>query len=230
MTYARQLTLELPIDDSVEEEDFLVSQSNSAALEAIRAWPGWPATATILDGPHGSGKTHLARIWAARSNAVYLEPARVWSVTDPVGRLQDRRALVIDNADEVGDEVAMLQLYNVLAARGGHMLLTASRPLAAWGLTLPDLVSRLRTAWIIPIGAPDDGLLAALLVKQCRDRQLKVDPGVMHYILRHMERSFAAAREVVRELDRASLRAQRPVTLPLARAVLAEIGADDERA
>ncbi len=119
------------------------------------------------------------------------------------------------------DDRVLLHLYNMVAGQGGHLLLTASRPLGAWGLELPDLTSRLRTAWSCRIDQPDDTLLAALLVKQLQDRQLTVLPGVVAYLARHMERSFAAARRVVRELDRASLRARRPITLPLARAVLA---------
>ena len=106
----------------------------------------------------------------------------------------------------------------------GSLLLTARRPVAAWDLRLPDLRSRLLTAWPVRIEPPDDELLGALLVKQFADRQIRVDPEVVAFLVtRRIERSFAAARAVVHALDRASLRARRPITMPLARAVLEEL-------
>lgn len=220
---ANQLVLDLPTDDADRLEDFLRSPANDAALDAVLHWPDWPAPALIVWGPVGSGRSHLARIWARRTGARELDGSRLWAERAPFGLAADCRACVVDDADRVGDDRALLHVYNLVAGHGGHLLLTASRPLADWGLELPDLVSRLRTAWSCRIAEPDDALLAALLVKQLQDRQLAVSPEVVAYLSRHMERSFAAARRLVRELDRASLRARRPITLALARAVLATL-------
>jgi DnaA regulatory inactivator Hda len=217
---ATQLVLDLPFSDGDRLEDFLRSPANSASLDAVLAWPAWPAPALLLWGPAGSGRTHLARIWARRSGARFLDGNRMGAAPEAMEQLGDARHCVIDDADQVHEDRTLFHLYNMIANQGGHLLLTASGPLGAWGLTLPDLVSRLRTAWSCEIREPDDALLAALLVKQLQDRQLTVLPGVVAYLARHMERSFAAARRIVRELDRASLRARRPITLPLARAVL----------
>jgi len=222
----RQLALDLPHSDADRLEDFLRSPANAAAVDAVLAWPDWPATALIVWGSAGSGRTHLARIWARMSGAVLLDGSSLGAASHAIGRLGDARCAVVDDADEVAHDVALLHLYNVVAAAGGQLLLTARAPLGAWGLTLPDLVSRLKTAWSCRIDQPDDQLLAALLVKQLQDRQLTVAPDVVAYLARHMERSFAAARRLVRELDRASLCARRPITLPLARLVLAAASAD----
>lgn len=218
---ATQLVLDLPFTDGDRLEDFLRSPANGEALDAVLRWPDWPVTALILWGPRGSGRSHLARIWARRSGARLLDGARLGAEPLPLARMAGLRHCVVDDADRLHDDATLFHLYNMIAAQGGHLLLTASRPLGAWGLGLPDLVSRLRTAWSCRIGEPDDALLAALLVKQLQDRQLTVLPGVISYLARHMERSFAAARRIVRELDRVSLRTRRPITLPLARAVLA---------
>jgi DnaA regulatory inactivator Hda len=226
---ATQLVLDLPFADGDRLEDFLRSPSNGAALDAVLAWPDWPAPAVLLWGPTGSGRTHLARIWARASGARLLDGRHLGAAPSLLPRLDDIRHCVIDDADQVQDDVTFFHLYNLIAGKGGQLLLTASRPLGGWGLELPDLISRLRTAWSCRIDEPDDALLEALLVKQLQDRQLTVLPGVVSYLARHMERSFAAARRLVRELDRASLRARRPITLPLARAVLATeegLGAD----
>jgi DnaA regulatory inactivator Hda len=219
--WATQLVLDLPFADGDRLEDFLRSPANAEALDAVLRWPAWPAPALLLWGPTGSGRTHLARIWARRSGARFLDGNRLGAAPEAMEHLGDARHCVIDDADQVHDDRTLFHLYNMIANQGGHLLLTANGPLGAWDLTLPDLVSRLRTAWSCAIREPDDVLLAALLVKQLQDRQLTVLPGVVAYLARHMERSFAAARRIVHELDRASLRARRPITLPLARAVLA---------
>jgi chromosomal replication initiation ATPase DnaA len=67
---------------------------------------------------------------------------------------------------------------------------------------VPDLLSRLRLAPQQQIEPPDDGLLRALLVKLFIDRQLVVDIAVIDALAMRMERSFAAARQVVDRLDR----------------------------
>jgi chromosomal replication initiation ATPase DnaA len=220
---ARQLVLDLPHVEATTLEDFLPAPSNRAALDAVLAWPAWPSTALILDGPEGAGKTHLARIWQARADAVYLAAAEVWGPADPFERLGAARACVVDDADRVADRRLLLHLYNLVAERRGGLLLTAGRPLAAWRIALPDLGSRLRTAWCVSIGAPGEGLLAAVLVKQLGDRQLRVDPGVVELLAARMERSFAAAAALVRRLDALSLRAGRPIGPALARAALEEL-------
>jgi DnaA regulatory inactivator Hda len=223
---ATQLVLDLPFADGYRPEDFLRSPANAAALDAVLAWPVWPTPALVLWGPTGSGRTHLARIWAGATGARLLDGNRLGAAPASLAKLGDARLCAIDDADAVHDDRTLLHLYNMVANQGGHLLLTAARPVGAWQIRLPDLLSRLRTAWSVRIDQPDDPLLAALLVKQLQDRQLLVLPGVVSYLARHMERSFAAARRIVRELDRASLRARRPITLPLARAVLAADAAD----
>jgi chromosomal replication initiation ATPase DnaA len=226
----RQLALEFPLVEGSALGDFEAVATNEAALAAVLAWPRWPSVALILDGPEGSGKTHLARIWAQRAEARQLAAAEIWSIADPLQRLGAAHAAVVEDADHVADETILLHLYNLLAERHGHLLLTSRRPLAAWPFRLPDLRSRLATAWMVHIDPPDDALLAAVLVKQLTDRQLPVEGEVVRYLLARMERSFAAVRRLVEALDRASLCARRPVGLHLARSVLLRMRTRDEEA
>ena len=141
--------------------------------------------------------------------------------TDGVpGLLGNAAACFVADADQGFDEEALLHLYNVMAERGGHLLLTARVPVPRWGVALPDLSSRLATAMSVAVEAPDDELIAGVLIKHFLDRQIRVDPAVATFLLGRMERSFAAARRVVAALDAAGLAEKRGITIPLAREVM----------
>jgi chromosomal replication initiation ATPase DnaA len=131
----------------------------------------------------------------------------------------------LDDVGPVVDEEALLSLYNRLHERRGHLLITTRLPVGAWTVRLPDLASRLRAAPAAAIGPPDDALLGAVLLKLFADRQLVVSEAVIEYLVRHMERSFAAARLVVAGLDAASLQQQRPITVALARTLVEQAAA-----
>ena len=213
-----QLILDLGHRPALGEADFLVAPCNEAAIQWLDRWPQWPAPALTLYGPPGCGKTHLARVFAARSHAPIIEAASLSTEAVPA-LLGGASACVVDDAERAAAE-PLLHLYNLVAERRGTMLLTASEPPARWPDQLPDLRSRLAAAPAIAVGAPDDPLLAALLVKLFADRQLAVGREVVLFLLRHMERSFEAARRLVADLDAAALRDHRGITVPLARAVL----------
>jgi chromosomal replication initiation ATPase DnaA len=206
-------------------EDFMPAPCNRDALAWLERWPGWPACALVLYGPAGCGKSHLARIWAKRAGALWIDQPL------PAGGRPDAvRAFVLEDvlaADRLADEVGLLQFYNWLVEERGHILLTARRPVAEWPIGLPDLASRLRAAPAVAIGPPDEALLGALLVKLFDDRQLVVAEDVIRYMLAHMERSFAAAHTLVEALDARSLEQHRAITIPLVRAVLGQADLQD---
>jgi len=218
----RQLAFDLPVDSRHGIEDFLVGASNEAAYGLIERWPSWPEAWLRLTGPEGAGKTHLAAIWARAAHAWTLSAAELTEAKVP--HLVSGGALVIEDCDSGPlDEPALFHLMNAIKARGGYLLLTARRPPDLWGLTVPDLLSRLRLAPSATIDPPDDALLRAVLVKLFIDRQLVVDTAVIGALALRMERSFAAARQVVDRLDKVALERGRRVTRPLVQEVLAEL-------
>ncbi len=222
MTGMRQLILDFAPRPALGKADFLVSDCNRTAVAWVDRWPDWPAPALAVYGPRGSGKTHLAHVWAARSDAVVVLGQDIENRAAP-DILDDAPSCVLDHADDIFDEEALLHLYNHVAETGGSLLLIARLPPAKWKIGLPDLSSRVGAAPAVGIRPPDDELLGALLVKLFHDRQLKVADDVLVYLLLRMERSFAAAGSLVDALDRLGLAEGRAVTVPLARAVLEQL-------
>jgi len=216
-----QLAIDLPHRPALGRADFLASDCNEAALGWIERWPDWPAPALVLHGPAGSGKSHLAELWRERSGGV-LVTGDALSRAEP-NELASRRAVALDDA-EGAPERALLHLYNCCSEARASLLVMAREAPASWPIALPDLASRLRAAPAVAIAPPDDGLLAAVLVKLFADRQVRVAPGVIRFLLRRMERSFAAAGTLAERLDRLALGAGRPITIALARRALAEAG------
>lgn len=218
----RQLAFDLPVDSRHGVEDFLVGVSNEAAYGLVERWPAWPEAWLRLTGPEGAGKTHLAAIWARTAHAWTLSASELTEAKVP--HLVSGGALVIEDCDAGPlDEPALFHLMNAIKARGGSLLLTARRSPDLWGLAVPDLLSRLRLAPAATIEPPDDALLRAVLVKLFIDRQLVVDTAVIDALALRMERSFAAARQVVDRLDKVALERGRRVTRPLVQEVLAEL-------
>lgn len=219
MTGPSQLTLGLPHRPALGRDDFLVAGSNADAVAWLDRWPDWPATALALHGPAASGKTHLAQVWRRRSGAV-----EAMGHFDPPA-LAAAGAVVfdLDAAPGPAEERPLLHLYNLLAERRGHLLLVGREPPARWPVQLPDLSSRLSTAPAVALLPPDDELRAAVMVKLFADRQLRVDADVVGYLVQRLDRSFAAIGAAVAVLDEAALAERRPITVPLARAVLARL-------
>ncbi|MTJ83947.1 MAG: DNA replication protein [Telmatospirillum sp.] len=203
--------------------DFMVADNNDQAHGWVMRWPAWPAFALGLFGPAGSGKSHLAHMFAELSGAVIL-PGGALRVDD-VPALAAHPAVVLEDADRGVDEAACFHLFNQLRESGRSFLLTGRDAPARWAIGLPDLRSRLSSIPVAEILPPGDDLLEALLVKLFADRQLRVGPDVLAFLLPRMERTFDAARALVAALDAAALAHRRDITVALARDVLN--GSDD---
>jgi chromosomal replication initiation ATPase DnaA len=211
--------LALPHAERLTRDDFLEGPANEAGLALIDSWPDWPNRIMLLVGPEGSGKSHLASIWAelsgARSTSAYALTAEAVPGALATG------ALVVDDLKPQGfDERALFHLVNLARQDEAYVLMTARIPPAAFEVELRDLRSRLRAVPVVTLLPPDDLLLRALIVKFCADRQLAMDETVVSYLTSRIERSYTAARQAVELLDTEALRLGRPVTRALAAELL----------
>jgi chromosomal replication initiation ATPase DnaA len=217
---AQQLVLDLQLRPALGRDDFLVADSNAAAVQLIDQWPNWPARAAVLVGPPGSGKSHLGEVWRRASGAA-LRLADALTV-ELVPELMAQGAVLIEDVD-CGPlpEKALFHLLNLARETAGHLLFTAR----VWPLNqvaLPDLQSRLSAVAAVAILPPDDGLLRGVLVKLFSDRQIAVDEALISYLVNRMPRSLDMARQLVARIDAAALERKVEITRSFAGQILAE--------
>lgn len=212
---SEQLVFDLPHRPALGADDFFVSSCNALAVALIDAWPDWRNHVHAITGPAAGGKTHLAHVWSHVSAAKTLDP-------DSAGAFEaelsgNAPALIIEDLDRRPfSEAGLFHLLNSAHESRKFLLLTARQPPAQWTVALPDLASRLRSIPVVAIGAPDDSLLSAALVKQFADRQLDVDPAIIRYLTQRIERSMAVVGEVVALVDQMALGSGRRITRALA--------------
>jgi chromosomal replication initiation ATPase DnaA len=209
---SQQLRFRLRQPASFARADFILSETNRAALAALDAWPAWHGGCLALIGPEGSGKTHLAREWTARAKAKALQPRCVDVAAANGG------PMLMEDA-ETADAETLFHLINMAEAGGGLLLTSRSHP-RAWPAELPDLRSRLNALHVAEIGEPDDVVLEGVLRKFFRERSIKPADDVYPYLMRRIERSVRMAREIVNRLDDAADAEDRDITRALARQIL----------
>jgi len=218
---ATQLGFDLPARTALGRDDFMVAPSNAVALAMVDDWQRWPSGKLALTGPTGSGKTHLTHVWAEQTGARIQSAATL--TEGHIDRLADGPVAIEDVdtiARDLPPQTALFHLHNLVLAAGHPLLLTGTAAPAHWHMSLPDLQSRVAAAGHATLDAPDDSLLTAVIAKLFADRQVTPRPDVIPYLLARMERSFAAAGQLVTALDAASLARKQPVTRALAATVL----------
>jgi len=209
----RQLTFDLPARDGFSRDDFFPSASNRAALALLDDWKNWQGGRLMVVGPKGAGKTHLAHLWAAEVGAVIIAAQDLAGID--LRDLGDKVAVEDAHLITPEGEVALFHLYNLLSNQGNLFITARSAP-RDWAVGLPDLLSRLQTVQISHLNAPDEALMAAVLIKLFADRQIAVPPNLIAYLIPRIERSIGAARDLVQDLDASALSLGRPVTRALA--------------
>ncbi|MCL1627330.1 MULTISPECIES: chromosomal replication initiator DnaA [Roseinatronobacter] len=216
----RQSALKLDLPARMGRADFVPSACNAAALGLLGA--ALPGGRLVLHGPQGSGKTHLGHVWGAARGAQHLMGAQLAGADLPA--LIAHGAVWLDEAERVADsseaQTALFHLLNLAQAHGAEVLMAARAPARDWGVTLPDLASRLGACAHVALAAPDDALLAAVLAKLFADRQVVISDRLIPYLLPRMERSLAAAQRLVAQLDTEALARGKPIGRALAAEVM----------
>jgi chromosomal replication initiation ATPase DnaA len=222
---SRQFAFDLPHRQAFAREDFLVAHSNAAAVALIDEWPAWPSHAALLLGPTGSGKSHLVEVWRQRAQAQRIVAAEISVEEAP--QVLASNALAVEDLGPGLDERGMFHLLNLARQQAASVLLSSQTRVELWGVTLPDLLSRLRAIPVVEILPPDDDLLRGVLVKLFYDRQIAADEATVSFMLTRMPRSLGAARLLVAEIDRRAWEEKADITRPFVAKVLGDFSAPE---
>lgn len=198
----RQLALELEHVPAQGEADFLVGDGNRLAHGRIMAFPEWSEPVTLLVGPPKSGKSHLARIFADRSGAQLAGVGQLQALATSGGT----RPVIVEDVDRLDyDETGLFHLLNQSLRDRRPILMTAREEVANWPLRTDDVRSRARRATAFALELTDDIQLSQMFVKLFGDRQVKVDPRIIGYLVARMERSAEEAVLLADLMDRLAL-------------------------
>ena len=192
-----QMALPLAWPADPRDDAFLVTPSNAQAAHLLEHWGTWPVRAAILTGPRRSGRSLLARIFAAKSGGA-----------------------IIDDAERL-PEAELFHAWNRAQDGGRPLVIVAGAAPPTWSVRLPDLRSRLAASPHAVIGVPDDALVRALLDHLFARRGLDARPDLVDWIAGRIERSHLAVERAVDAIDQAAMERRARPTIPLARAVLA---------
>ena len=231
-----QLTIPFESRPALGRLDFVVSHCNRDAVALIDAYPNWgdadyDGVGVILVGDEKCGKTHLCHVWGERTGALWLgaDDFRLLDgdgdgVAPWVEKIEKSSltplCVIVDDCHTIDAHEQLFNLYNRMVDVGGRLLLTGTDIPQSWGITVPDLLSRLSTMPLASIASPDDMMLGMLLVKLFNDRQLQVPADVILYVLKRLPRTYDSIADFVTHADALALHDGRSITVPLARRVL----------
>ena len=217
----RQLKFDFVHQTSLGRENFFVAPSNKIALSLVDDFIQNENYCLIIAGPAGAGKTHLVHIWSSQSQGEIIQASEIGqrSIVDLV-----ENPIAVEDIPQIANntdaQITLFNLFNLCVHSKKKLLLTGRHDVKFWGMSLPDLRSRIEATQVAALDLPDDTLLTAVLAKLFFDRQIIPKPTVIPYLVSHMERSFNAAQEIVEELDNASLVQNQKLTVRLASQLL----------
>ncbi len=221
-----QLVLELQPPEPASFANFVAGPNLEAvAAVAAAAVDGGTETGVVLWGAPGVGKTHLLRAavgaaLAAGRSAFYVADPGALLATAPE-QLARHGLVAVDAVDDASAAAQgqLFTLFNALRAQQGRLFVAAERPPAALALR-EDLRSRLGWGLVYEILPLSDRDKPAALVAWARQRGFGLSDEVIGYLLAHGRRDMSSLLATLAALDRHSLAAKRPITIPLVRSWL----------
>lgn len=222
MTVQLPLPLHFPTRSTFDQfwsggNEQLVHSLRTTALDSAEPF-------LFLWGPDGSGKSHLLQaachLGHQHGRAVSYLPMRELSHhgTEIFEGLEDRQLVCIDDLDRMllnpRNEYALFALFNELRVRKHSLAVSARTPPTELPTRLPDLGSRLSWGMVFRINPLDDENTQAAIHLFAQELGLDLPPKVSRYLMVHCNRDFTSLRQLLSQLDNATLAAQRKLTIP----------------
>jgi DnaA family protein len=226
-----QLPLALRWPPQQRFETFLVG-GNGVVVDRLRAAAGGDDDAWLhVAGAAGSGRTHLLIAACAAANtagrsAQYLSPGSLASARAAAIRgFGGSDLLAIDDLDSIaGDDAAehaLFDLYNRCRAERSTLIFAARSAPTQSTLRLADLVSRLSACTQLALKPLDEAQRREVLRERAAQRGIDLDEAVLDWLFAREKRDLRSLVDTLDRIDVAALAAQRRVTVPFLRGLLA---------
>lgn len=221
-----QLPLDLSVPVTHQRDDLIESSANEMAISMLDQWPNWPGRVSVLAGPVGAGKTHIASVWADKAQAFNCNCVDLPKNLDEFVKLASENGnfLIEDAGSGVIDETAMFHFLNAVKQGGGYCLITSRSWPIEWNVQLADLSSRLKAVQVYELSEPDDQLLKHVMMKLFADRQLTVDEKIIDYCVLRMERSLESVGRLVEAIDAEAMSRKSAISRNTAAQALERLG------
>jgi len=202
--------------------DNFVAGANAELMARLRGLASVGSfDAVFLWGPQGSGRSHLlaatARLADRQRAVTHLQADQVGDeIAAPPGGL-----VVIEDVENLSDaaQIALFRLFNAARMVGLAILLSGANAPALLQLR-EDLRTRIGQSLIFEVKPLSDEEKSSALRRHALLRGMRMDDGLVNYLLRHGRRDLPSLMAVLDGLDRATLEKKRHATLPLLREVM----------
>ena len=218
MNEQNQLLINFNLKKDYDEQDFYVSSSNKYAFNIINGWPKWLKRAVNLYGEQYSGKSHLSKIFETKTTCLNIESINF--TNEILLKFKTKQALIIENFNFNIPEKLLYSLINIVEQENKYLLITSLKPINKFDFKLKDLNSRINNCLFVEIGAPDDELIYALIVKNFSDRQINIDKKIIEYIIKRINRSYKDIFLFIYKVDQLSLQKGKPINLSIIKKIL----------
>ena len=218
MSEKKQLLINFNLKKDYHEQDFYVSSSNKHAFNIINSWPKWLKRTVNLYGEKYSGKSHLSKIFEAKTTCLNIESINF--TNEILVKFKTKQALIIENFNFNIPEKLLYSLINTVEQENKYLLITSLKPLNKFDFKLKDLNSRINNCLFIELSAPDDELIYALIIKNFSDKQINIDKKIIEYIIKRINRSYKDIFLFIYKVDQLSLQKGKPINLSIIKKIL----------
>ena len=217
MKNSKQFYFKMPNKKALGIEDYIIADSNNFAFDLIVKILKGETDFGLISGPPYSGKTHLSKILIknARNYKTLYFDRHYLNILD---RLETSDILILENIDKVKHDKSEQDLFHIInfsKENNKKLLMTSRKPISEIDLNLEDLKSRLNSILEAKIKEPDDQLMKLILIKILNDKQLKINPNVIDFLVSRLERSYESINLFIEKIDNFSLEKSKKITIPL---------------
>ena len=217
MNNSKQLYFEMPNKSALGIEDYMITDSNNFAFDLIIKMVKGEINFGLISGPPYSGKTHLSKILVKNTinyKSLYIDR----DYQNILDKFESSDILILENIDKIKydkSEQDLFHIINLVKESNKKLLMTSRKSISEIDLSLEDLKSRLNSILEAKIKEPDDQLIKLLLIKIFNDKQLKINPNIIDFLVSRLERSYESINFFIEKIDKFSLEKGKKITISL---------------